>query len=183
MSIYYSKWDLNTYKGTPYFEAHCPPDFPVNLALQKCRAFRRLPPTLRELSARAKAWAAKHYPYVVEDVSRGYDAAGNELDLSSGKPLTDAQIDAQWPWPAPDVEVTDIPLPAGGFPDPEAWQPPEVPGGGDEPGDEDGPTEGQIRSDIASHGLTRAARDYGVPDAASDEALVRAVLTRKRGRP
>jgi hypothetical protein len=29
MSLYYSKWVLNTYAGTPYFEAQVPAGFPL----------------------------------------------------------------------------------------------------------------------------------------------------------
>jgi len=187
VSIYYSKWDLNTYKGTPYFAAHCPPEYPVNLVLLKCRAFRRLPPNLRALSALAQRWAAKHWPAVVRDIDRGYDAAGNELDLASGERLTDEQIDAQWAGTEPpDVEVTDIPVPAGGFPDPNSWQPPEEPAAEDDADDEDGPTEAQVLADIASHGRERTAWEYGVPaeqlaGIGTDRELARVILTRRRG--
>lgn len=182
MSIYYSKWNLNTYKGTPYFAAHCPADYPLNFVLLKCRAFRRLPPSLRELSALAKTWAAQNWPVVVEEMNRWYDAAGNELDPSSGKRLTDEQIDAQWRSdPGLDeLKVEDIPVPEGGFPDPETWEPKGRADADQDEGDEDGPTEAQIQSDIAGHGRARVARTYGVPDADSDEGLVRAVLNRKR---
>jgi hypothetical protein len=183
VSIYYSKFDLNTYSGTPYFRAHCPADYPLNLVLQKCRAFRRLPPRLRELSAQAKRWAAKNYPAVVEELRRWYDAEGRELDPQTGRPLTHAQIDAQWAGSEPpDIKIEDIPAPEGGFADPETWQPEKAVA---EEVDDDRPTEAQLVSDIAGHGRERAARYYGVPDEqlseiGSDKELAQLIL-QKRG--
>jgi hypothetical protein len=189
MSVYFSRFNLNTYSGTPYFQAHCPADYPLSRVLQKCRAFRRLPPNLRGLSALAKKWAAKHYPYVVEEVGHWYDAAGNELDPGAGEPLTDEQIDAQWqPDPGLDeLEVADIPVPEGGFPDPETWRPKhEVDADTEDADDEsDRPTEAQILGDIAGHGRALAARTYGIPDEQlagikTDRELAQAILTRRR---
>lgn len=187
MSVYFSRFNLNTYSGTPYFQAHCPTDYPLSRVLQKCRAFRRLPPNLRGLSALAKKWAANHYPAVVAEVDHWYDAAGNELDPSTGEPMTDAQIDAQWPWPLPDVEVTDIPVPHGGFPDPDTWQPKQETDADadDADGDSDRPTEAQILGDIAGHGRALAARTYGIPDEQlagikTDRELAQAILARRR---
>lgn len=187
MSVYFSKFLLNTYSGTPYFQAHVPEGYPISPVLQKCRAFRRLPPNLRKLSALSKRWAARSGG-AIADIEAWYDAAGNELDPGTGVPLTDEQIDAQWSGiDPPDVEVTDIPVPDGGFPDPETWIPPEPGGDADEDADEgdDRPTEAQVRADVASHGLKRAAQEYGISDEelsgiGSDDELIQAVLN-KRG--
>lgn len=186
MSAHYSKFLLNTYCGTPYFQAHCPPDYPVNFVLLKCRAFRRLPPNLRRLSALAKRWAAKNgYTAVVEEMRHWYDAEGYELDSLTGHRLTDAQVEADWAGiEPPDIKVEDIPVPAGGFPDPDTWQPPEA-AAEDDAGDEDGPTEAQVLSDIAGHGRARTAQEYGLPaeqlaGIGSDRELAQLIL-RNRG--
>jgi hypothetical protein len=184
MSAHFSKFCLNTYQGTPYFAANVPDDYPLSLVLQKCRAFRRLPPNLRKLAALAKEWAAKHHPDLVKEAEDWYDAAGNELDPGSGERLADGEIDAQWAGiDPPDIEVRDIPVPAGGFPDPETWQPQEqtVADGGDDP---DRPTEARILGDIASHGRARTAREYGIPGdqlagLGSDRELAQAILKRR----
>jgi hypothetical protein len=55
MSAHFSKFGLNTYNATPYFRAHVPAGYPLGDVLVKGRAFRRLPPRLRELSGLAKA--------------------------------------------------------------------------------------------------------------------------------
>ena len=182
MSAHFSKFLLNTYCGTPYFLAHVPEGYPTSRVLQKCRAFRRLPPNLQELSALAKQWAERNRA-LADGIDDWYDDEGRELDPATGKPLTDAQIDAQWrPDPSLDkLKVVDGPVPEGGFPDPDTWQP-EVEA--DDSGD-DRPTEAQIRSDIAGHGRTRTAREYGVSDEqlagiGSDAELIQAIL-KKRG--
>ena len=168
MSAHLSKYDLNTYRVTPYFHAHIPPDYPLNLILQKCRAFRNLPPNLRELSARAKEWAIRCYgnPAGIYGIERWYDDGGNELNPSTGKKMTNAEIDAQWPdeWLSKKLDklgVEDIPIPEGGFADPDTW---------DEPIEEevnlvdrDGLTEEGIANDVSSLGLERTAREYGIP--------------------
>lgn len=184
MSAHFSKFLLNTYCGTPYFRAHVPEGYPTSRVLQKCRAFRRLPPNLRHLSALAKQWAERNHA-VDEDMRNWYDAAGNELDPSSGKPLTDEEIDAQWrPDPGlSELKVEDIPVPEGGFPDPGTWRPKEVTDADEDTSD--GPTEAQILSDIAGHGRTRTAQEYGVPEEdlagfETDEELAQFILE-KRG--
>lgn len=181
MTIYYSKCELNTYRGAPYFEAHIPADYPLMIILQKCRAFRRLPPRLRELCALTKRWVKRtdlfpdaNTPAAIDQY---YDNEGYELNPNTGKRLTDEEIDADWDglearWGKPDVEVEDIPLPPGGFADPDTWEP--------EPEEEEPvgvflwgrfwpdpedclPTEAQLLSDIASHGRKRTAEEYGIP--------------------
>ena len=181
MSIHFSRYLLNTYSGTAYFAAHVPPDYPLSLVLQKCRAFRRLPANLRRLSGLAKRWAQRNGGVPV-GIGEAYDSAGNELDPATGVRLTDAQIDAQWsPDPSLDgFEVEDIPEPAGGFADPVTWRP-EVeadPDAGD-----DGPSEAQILADIESHGRARAAAEYGVSAAdlatvESDKDLAQLIVSR-----
>src|SRR5262245_25135043 len=96
MSIYYDQFSLYTYGHTPYFHAHIPPDYPLNRVLQNCRAFRRLPPRLRELSTLAKRWATRVCPVTVEANSDWYDDDGYELEPGSGRRLTEKEIDDQW---------------------------------------------------------------------------------------
>jgi len=97
MSAHYSKCGLNTYYATPYFQAHIPADYPLSLVLQKSRAFRRLPPRLRELSELAKKWARRHYPPTIGvDDKQWYDDDGYELNPNTGQRLTDKEIDAEW---------------------------------------------------------------------------------------
>jgi hypothetical protein len=165
MSAHFSKFSLNTYPGTDYFQAHAPADYPLSLVLQKCRAFRRLPPNLKELAARSRRWARRVHPedYRQAEIDRWYDAQGYELDPGTGRRLTDAEIDADWErWEVPDIEVTDIPVPEGGFADPATWEPPP-PAVEDEPDPDEGISEAQLLSDIASHGREYVAKEYGVP--------------------
>lgn len=128
MSAYYSKFSLNSYAGTPYFQAHVPEGFPVYLLLQKARAFRRLPPNLKTLARNSRRWAELH-DAVPGSIAEWYDAQGYELDPNDGHRLTDAEIDAQWePDPGLDaVMVTDIPMPPRGFAAPDEWELPEAP--------------------------------------------------------
>jgi hypothetical protein len=186
MSAHFSKFGLNTYYGSPYFQAHIPEDYPLSLVLQKSRAFRRLPPHLRELSAQAKKWAQRTYPGAdVGGIDRWYDTDGYELDPDTGRRMTDEEIDAEWVrWPEPEIVVKDIPLPPGGFADPDTWeeQPPKPP----EPDPDDVPTEAQILRDIATRsggprGWKDVAEEYGVPldwlaRVTSDKDLVRMIL-------
>lgn len=161
MSAHFSKFSLNTYLGTPYFQAHLPEGYPISAILMKSKAFRWLPPDLHQLAILSKQWDKKN--------GRGggvigqyYDEDGNELNPDTGAKLTDMEIEAQWlPDPAlASVPFTDIPVPAGGFPDPLTWTPPpiEVTPDKDEP-----PSEEQLRSDIASHGYERVSKEYGIP--------------------
>ena len=183
MSAHFSKYNLNSYGGVPYFEAHAPVDYPLSLTLQKCRAFRRLPPRLRELAALAKRWAIRVYgpPAGIPGIERWYDDEGNEIDSITGEPLTDEQIDAEWgdQTDLDDFEVKDIPLPAGGFVDPDTWEPEEEP---EEEEDEyEGPTEAQIAREVDS-GRERAMKYYGIEpkDAKgkSADALARLIYLR-----
>ncbi len=188
MSVYYSKYDLNTYRVTPYFDAHIPADYPLARVLQKSRAFRRLPARLRELSALAKQWARRSYPDLADmsGIDRWYDDDGYELDPETGHRLTDEEIDQDWiRWSDDELAafvVEDIPLPAGGFANPDTWEEPA-------PVEEidlvdrisEGLTESQVLSDIASRGRERTAAEYGVPKSwlarvTSDENLARMVL-------
>lgn len=186
MSAHYSKFSLNTYQATPYFQAHLPAGYPLDAVLQKCRAFRRLPPRLRHLAGLAKRWAVRtHDAADSPEIRQWYDAEGHELDPGTGRRLSDQQIDADWSrWPSPDIEVEDIPDPPGGFPDPDTWEAPRQP---DEEGDDtDGLTEDRLVDEIQSHGRARVGRTYGLSAeetarAPSDSALAQAILA-KRGK-
>jgi len=184
MSAHYSKFDLNTYYGSDYFQAHVPADYPLHEVLEKSRAFRRLPPRLRELSALAKKWDHRVHPITNDEQDQWYDDEGYELNPDTGKRLTDDEIDDEWErWDIPDIEIEDIPLPAGGFADPDTWEPAKPP---PDLGDREGLTEDQILSDIATRGGgTRGredvAEEYGVPKSwltrvTSDKDLARMVL-------
>jgi hypothetical protein len=176
MSIYYDKYDLNTYYGAPYFQAHIPADYPLHLVLQKSRAFRRLPPRLRELSVLAKRWVQHIDPIANDEQDQWYDDDGYELNPGTGRRLTDEEIDAEWDmlesrWGKPNVKIEDIPLPAGGFADPDTWEEPpkEEPvgvfmWGRFWPDPEDClPTKAQLLNDIASRGREATADEYGIP--------------------
>lgn len=110
-------------------------------------------------------WARRHHA----EVGRGVRGSG------------DAESDAQWErWPSPDIQVEDIPVPDGGFADPDTWEEPEKE---EEPDlvDREGLTEALVLSDIASRGRKRTAEEYGVPASwlsrvKSDEDLARMVL-------
>lgn len=161
--LHYSKYFLNTYAGTPYAEAQIPEDYPLHQVLQKSRAFRRLPKNLRELAGKSKAWAMANNPDRYGEpsgINQWYSPNGNELDPDTGQPLTDAEIDAQW-LPDPDLDnfvVKDIPRPAGGFPDPNTWEPPE-----EEAVEESEPIPiTQILIDIDTRGYEATAKEYGL---------------------
>jgi hypothetical protein len=165
MTVHYSRYGLNTYRGMPYFQEQVPADYPQHPVLQKCRAFRRLPPNLRRLSELAKRWAKRHYPDAdFNQIDLWYDDDGYELNPDTGERLTDQEIDDEWDrlgdLGLDDFEVEDIPIPPGGFADPDTWEPPAP-----EPDlvDRSGLTEAQVLSDIASRGRAATAREYGVP--------------------
>lgn len=191
MSAHYSKFDLNTYKGTEYFIAHTPEDYPLELVLQKSRAFRRLPPHLRELAGLAKRWAKRKYPQYsagTPDIEYWYDDEGYELNLATEARLTDEEIDAMWrDDPALEkFDVKDIPVPNGGFADPDTW---EKPVKETEPEEEEELTESDLLRDIKSYGREYVAEDYSnlVPEeeamsAGSDEELARMILTARSER-
>ena len=163
MSIYFSNFGLNTYGNMPYFLAQIPDGYPLSLVLQKCRAFRRLPKHLQELSRLSKEWTQKHYPERMAEIEPWYDEDGYELNPDTGKRLTDEEIDAQWQ-PNADLDelvVKDIPIPEGGFADPSTWEPAKQKAEGDRP---EQPTKEQLLHDIASHGRKRVARAYGIPE-------------------
>ena len=183
MSVHFSKWLLNTYAATPFFQAHVPADYPLSLVMIKSRTFHGLPARLRELAKLAKAWACRAYPYPagVEGIEQWYDAEGFELNPDSGRRLTAAEIESEWAalgyGPAELVE-TDIPIPPGGFADPATWESPE-----DAPElvDRADLTEDQILRDIASRGRDWTAGAYGVPetwlaDVKTDQDLVTTIL-------
>lgn len=162
MTAHYSKFNLNTYLGTPYFQAQLPESYPVSLVLQKSRAYRRLPPNLRKLAVESKRWAERNGAKP-DGINEWYDALGNELDPDTGHVFTDDEINAQWDalnLDTDDQPISDIPLPRGGFPDPNTWSPPPI----EVTPDEDGPpSDEQLRQDIASHGYEAVSKTYGIP--------------------
>jgi len=166
MSAHYSKFVLNTYAGTPYFQAHIPAGYPIYLVLQKSRAFRRLPRNIKQLAELAKRWALLHEPEDAgpRDIDRWYDDKGNELDPDTGRRLTDAEIDSGWnPDPSlASLTVRDIPIPPGGFADPDVWEPEEPEP--EKPDPEDIPTREQLLRDIATRGRKDTAAAYGIPE-------------------
>jgi hypothetical protein len=180
MSIYYSKHLLNSYWSTPYFQAHIPADYPVGITLQKCRAFRHLPPNLKQLATLARQWSLR-VNGEVDGIDRWYDEDGYELNPDTGKRLSDKEIDAQWDGlDYPDFMVVDIPVPPGGFADPDTWEP-EAEEEDVDTVDRSGMTEAQLLGDITSRGREATAREYGVPvdwlsDIESDQELARMIL-------
>lgn len=160
MSVHYSKFSLNTYAATPYFRAQLPEGYPLDLILQKSRAYRRLPQNLRKLAGLSKQWAGKNWEGY-EYISEYYDAKGNELDPISGRKLTDDQIDDEWdrlpPNPAlATIAVTDIP--SGDFADPDTWVVPA-----NEPTIDAPPNEARLRNEIRAYGKDRVSAAYGIP--------------------
>lgn len=158
MSRHFSKFSLNTYLNTEYFQAHLPPDYPLSLVLQECMAFRRLPANLRKLATLSKKWAQLNRRKPPDDIDQWYDSKGNELDPDTGRKLTDAEIDAEWGYP-PQAAPGSVPdLPDNEFADPATWQPSqEVP----EPMRR--PSDARLKRDILSHGPERVSREYGIP--------------------
>lgn len=169
MSAYYSKFQLNTYRGTPYFESQVPSDYPLNLVLQKCKAFRRLPPNLQAVSGLAKGWAIQNWadqqrPAGMVGIEDYYDGDGYELDPDTRRRLTDVEVDAGWgPNYIVDAFTTyDVLVPEGGFADPMTWEEPSSPTVYD--GEPPITTE-QLRSDVASRGVEATAAAYGMSEA------------------
>jgi hypothetical protein len=192
MSAHYDKCGLNTYRAGPYFQAHIPPDYPLGKVMMKCRAFRRLPPRLRELSELSKRWTQRVYPpSPFEGIEKWYDEEGYELNPSTGERLTDEEIDAEWDRYHPnlgldDFTVEDIPLPDGGFADPDTWEEPLAP---TEPNlDDETITKEQLLKDIRGYGREYVAKDAGVPAGLlsrvkSDEELAQMIRDRIDGKP
>ena len=126
MSAHFSKFLLNSFAATAYFQAHCPSAYPVSRVLIESRAFRNLPPRLRELARLSKAWLRRQAGAEVflEEASQWYDAEGDELDPDTGRRLSVPEILAEWGEESdtlPPVSA-DIPLPPGGFADPLVWE-------------------------------------------------------------
>jgi hypothetical protein len=195
MTVHYSRFGLNTYCGVAYFRAHFPEDYPFHPVLQKSRAFRRLPPNLRQLAELSKSWSRRGTgppPQGSPDafgIEGWYDDQGYELDHGSGRRLTDEEIDAQWDalgdLGLDDFEVTDIPVPPGGFADPYTWEEPEVKD--ENLVDRSGLTKEQILSDIQSRGRAATAKEYGVPaqleTGASTDAELAHIILAMHGQP
>lgn len=182
MSAHYSKFDLNTYKGSDYFLENIPEEYPLEQVLQKCRAFRRLPPNLQKLSTLSKEWCRKHPPSPgdTNEIEAWYDDEGYELNPATGERLTDAEIDAEWDrYPQlTTFKVVDIPIPDGGFPDVDTWKPTPSKTGPSEESDY-GITEEQLSKDIASHGAKYTAKYYGIEGDWSDDDRDNEELVRK----
>jgi hypothetical protein len=170
MTIHYSKFKLNTYAVTPYFAAHVEESYPLDRVLITSRTYRRLPPNLKKLAALAKRWTIRKYPWHpagMYDIENYYDDQGYELNPATGERLTDKEIENDWERVLSssdddeDFKVEDIPVPAGGFADPDTWEEPPV-----KPidtADSDALREDDIVRDIKSHGREYVAKDYGVP--------------------
>lgn len=162
MSAHYSKFGLNTYSNTPYFRSQLPAGYPINISLQKCRAFRWLPPHIKELAALAKRYAMRvnpQFPAGMQYIEEWYDEDGNELDPGTGKRLTDKEINEQWGGGENEAStVKDIPIPDGGFADPETWGPRKE----KESDDPYRPSKEVLLRDIAERGRERTAAEYGM---------------------
>ena len=184
MSAHFSKWLLNTYSATPFFQAHVPAEYPLSLVMIKSRTFHGLPRRVQELAGLAKAWTCRHSPHPagIEGIEQWYDAEGFELEPDSGRRLTQEEVAAEWAvlgyGPTEPVEA-DIPIPSGGFADPLEWLPPPE----DEPElvDRTDLKEDQILRDIASRGRDWTAGAYGVPEkwlagVKTDQDLVTTIL-------
>lgn len=174
MSAYYSRYNLNTYKNTPYFEAHIPDGYELGAVLAKSRAFRRLPNNLKELAMLSKQWETTH-GRVDTHISQYYDDEGYELDLETGNRLTDEEIDAQWD-DSPILDkfhIEDIPVPSGGFPDPDTWVKPTA-----DSADQTKEREKTLLGMIANRGREYVAHDAGVSldGVFTDKALAQKIL-------
>lgn len=127
MSVHFSKWLLNSYAATPYFQGHIPADFPLGMVLIGSRTFHGLPPRIRELARLSKVWACHNYPAPagIEGIEEWYDAEGYELDPDTGRRLSAQEVAVAWDdgngGPAGLMGV-DIPLPPGGFANPAKWK-------------------------------------------------------------
>ena len=169
MSKYLSRYALNTYRDTAYFMAQVPPDYPLGMVVSQARGFRWLPPNLKRLSALAKRWAwRKHEGFAGPEIDKFYDRQGYELDPETGVRLTDAQLMGP-----PPMHLPDIPIPQGGFPDPDNWEEPLPESDVDPLAEVDMPTVEDFRCDVASRGLKAAAEEYG-----KTEDELRALLNR-----
>jgi hypothetical protein len=185
MSGHYSKFNLNTYLGTPYFQAHCPKDYPVDRVLLACRIYHNLPENLQKLASLSKHWEMRHRDQdSIAEIDKWYDDEGYELNPSTGERMTEDAIEESWAGcynPPPDegqYRTMDITIPPEGFADPNTWEPEEK-----EPDlvDREDLTEAQILSDIASRGFKATAKEYGVPDKwlpeiKSEKELARTIL-------
>lgn len=180
MSIHYSVAALNTFLGTPYFQARIPKGYPINLIAQKARRFRNLPSNVQELSKLSKQWFLRRNHH---DPSRGlYDDEGYELHPDTGARLTDEEIDKEWGKMDPTLaklEVKDIPRPKNGFADPDTWEPAPP----KEDVEYDGPTKESLADDIKARGREYAAEYYGVSldGVKTDEKLIEVILKKMKG--
>lgn len=182
MSIYYSKFGLNTYWGAKFWTENLPEGYSLSLVMQKCQSFNNLPKNLKKLATLTKQWCAKNAPMYLDLMSEAYDDEGYELNLQTGERLTPEEIAREWEPHNPDIddfEVVDIPVPEGGFPDPDTWTPAPEP---EEEEDQDDIVTGKrLLAEIGSHGREYTARYYYIPkeqaaQAKSDGALAKMIL-------
>ncbi len=96
-----------------------------------------------------------------------YDKDGYELNPGDGKRLSDEEIDAEWDAlhlkKLDGLKVKDIPVPEGGFPDPDEWEPPIETEDSSEAEGRERPSKEQLLRDITSHGRERVSQAYGIP--------------------
>jgi len=177
MSAHYSKYLLNTYAATPYFQAQMPKDYPLYKVLRKSKTFHNLPPQLKNLAALAKEWAIRNTeppsPAGWIGIEKWYDKQGYELDPATGQRLSASEIAAQWK-PEPELDdfiVEDITVPHTGFPDPTTWKESKE---ASSPGER--PSEKQLLRDLTVRGSKATARTYGleVEEPEVDEDIGRA---------
>ena len=189
MSAHFSKFGLNTYTATPYFQAQIPEGFDIGNVLIAARAYRNLPPNIKTLAGKAKQWAKRVYAdhSFITEIDRWYDEEGNELDPDSGEILTNEQIEESWKGlvsPGTKFKIKDIPIPKGGFADPDTWE--QEPEEEEESAPYEGPTEDKLVQDIGSHGREYTARYYGIPPeeakrAKSDKELAHMIFEMLNG--
>ena len=161
--IYYSKYSLNTYYSTPYFESHIQQGYPLHDVLQTCGKFLALPPNLRRLSEASRKWA-ENVPVEEElgatvppGIENYYDNSGHEIDPETGDILTDSQINELWG--ANRIRLSRVEdIRAGKLSDPLTWR--LITQGFEASAPR--PSPHQLMLDIASHGRDRVMKDYGL---------------------
>lgn len=178
MSAHFSRYNLNTYCHSPYFRACLPAGYPTGAAMIAARRHRALPPNLRELSSLAKRYELRaHGEDAYKFMGDAYDDDGYELAIGTSRRLTRKEINDEWDaLLTEDVDPPpDVPVPEGGFPDPDAWEPPAPEPDGPDP---DAPTEADLIRDIQGYGRDRVASEYDIDDWSEDAFPTDADLAR-----